>query len=87
MSRIEKMIDSLFPTIAIRDCVRGLDEDINITSVESTCGNILLDDGREAQVRIIITTDIEDFIEPFDIIATKSISCYNKDLELKAKNS
>ena len=68
MNNLEKMVDSLFPITAIKDCMKELNKDDNASAYETSCGFLVLENEETVQVKIIVTRKEDDFLDPFDIV-------------------
>lgn len=65
---LDKMTTSLFPVIAIKDCMKELNSNEELLGCETQCGMLMLDNEETVQVKIIITKVEEDFIGPFEVV-------------------
>lgn len=65
---IDKLIDSLWAKSAIKQCAEELEKNKNADAFETKCGDLLLGDNEEVQVKVIVTRKSDDFIADFDLI-------------------
>lgn len=71
---IDKLIDSLYAKLAIKQCAEELEKNPDIDACETSCGALMINNDEDLQVKIIVTRNADDFIEDFDLIQHRIIN-------------
>ncbi len=67
MKQLEKQLEGLYTKIAIKDCVKALEENTSADAYESSAGMFVLNNNEVVQVKVIVTRKEDDFIGELEL--------------------
>jgi len=70
---LDKLIDSLWTKVAIKQCAEELQQNTDVDSFETKCGDLVIGNNEEVQVKVIVTRKKDEFIGDFEMIARRNV--------------